>query len=362
MALIKNLLIYSLFPLFSILFGLLLIEGLLRLIGEDKQWLSLNEANIIRNFTFQYEIAGLYDAEYNSVRYVRDKFGLRGGCKEPRDIDILTVGGSTTDQRFLPLEATYQYLLQQKIYESHNKSVCISNAGVDGHTSYGHIFSFRNWFPLIPGLQPKFVLLYVGINDSVFDRIKSPMPGADIEPNVFRKNLKKFYLVQELLPLYRFIGSGFTNKSIAYAGHFPKDYEEKDYTVSKLDPRTPLLSELNSLAFGSRLEQILKEIEIMGAQPICVSQPHRYIKEIDNTLLGIPGVFDEFSGLDFDYSIKEVNKFLQNKCKENFIEISNEAIPDTLYYDGVHLTPKGSSKLAELLFNALNAKGILEKL
>ena len=44
--------------------------------------------------------------------YSRDKYGFRGRYKDLDKIDILTVGGSTTDERFLKLKDTWSEKLE----------------------------------------------------------------------------------------------------------------------------------------------------------------------------------------------------------------------------------------------------------
>ena len=121
--------------------------------------------------------------------------GLLELGKSNKDIEILTVGGSTTDQRFVPFKYTYQFVLQKKLKEHDVSFGCVSNAGVDGHSTWGHIFSFKNWFPLIPDLNPKYVLLYIGestsiMNMSLYGYYKKTTPQLDTLKNSEESFLK----------------------------------------------------------------------------------------------------------------------------------------------------------------------------
>ena len=93
---------------------------------------------------------------------MRNEFGLRDSCDSIKDIEILTIGGSTTDQRYVPFKFTYQSIIEQRLKEVDRNFGCVSNAGVDGHSTWGHLFSFEKWFPLIPNLKPNFIILYIG--------------------------------------------------------------------------------------------------------------------------------------------------------------------------------------------------------
>ena len=342
----------------SCLGGVLLIEGILQLMKGKDDWKIISKANILRNFEFQYDISNLYKSKVSSVSYVRDEFGLRDNCYEIEDIDILTIGGSTTDQRYVQFESTYQTVLQEKLRSKNLNFRCVTNAGIDGHSTWGHIFAFEHWFPLIPNLSPKFVLLYVGINDAGLDRIDSPkyIKIAKNNSRSIKGFLKQFEIAQRLLPIYRYLQSN-KNSSVEYAGHKPNKYTINDYSITKLNDETVALSQRNATAFKSRLETILHYAENLGATMICVTQPHRYVMEKNGILYGVPDVLGKgFSGLDYDYSIREINLVIGNLCGENTLDLYNYEFSDDHFYDGIHTTAQGS----EVIGNAM-AKFIIER-
>ena len=125
---------------------------------------NLNRLNLIKDDVRLYEVTHLYNAPRPVIQYSRDKYGLRGAYGRPDNIDILTVGGSTTDQRFIPDGETWQDVLQDRFAQT-GVTVVIANAGVQGQSTYGHIKNFKWWFPLIPDLTPDYILFYVGLND-----------------------------------------------------------------------------------------------------------------------------------------------------------------------------------------------------
>ena len=95
--------------------ALILLEILLRSFKKDDGWDVTREANIIRNFEFSYILNGLYPSNTQLVNYRRNEYGLRDDCTDPSEIKILTIGGSTTDQRYVAFNATYQKILQNRI-------------------------------------------------------------------------------------------------------------------------------------------------------------------------------------------------------------------------------------------------------
>ncbi len=333
--------------------GLVLVELILISFKSSSAWDKTSGANILRNFYYKFNISNLYPSDSNFVVYYRDEYGLRDDCNNTNDIEILTIGGSTTDQRYVKFKSTFQKVLQEKLSKEFNTFGCVSNAGVDGHSTWGHNFAFENWFPLIPNLSPNFILFYVGLNDTHFDRKYLPNDGFDNVTRVktFKNFLKEFEVIKKLLPIYRYVKSQF-GLILAHSGHRSITYSEKDYTVSLLNENTKSLSKENAKAFKIRFEKLLEQTELMGAIPICVTQPHRYILTLDNKKYGIPNVFaGKYSGLDFDYSLREINAVMYELCGENLIDLYNHNFLGEHFYDGAHTTDLGSIYIGEIMAN-----------
>ena len=81
-----------------------------------------------QEYTFKNK---LYEP-YNDIKYSKDEYGFRGREKNLENIDILVLGGSTTDERYLNLEDTWVERLEEKINKKFSKEIDIVNAGIDG--------------------------------------------------------------------------------------------------------------------------------------------------------------------------------------------------------------------------------------
>ena len=334
----------------SCFIGVVTVELALRILKSNDPLAHTSEANILRNFHHAYDISQISGNGTPSVDYVRNQYGLRDTCRSPADIEILTIGGSTTDQRYVPLNSTYQNIIEERIKMSSDAFGCVSNAGVDGHSTWGHLYSFKNWFPLIPGLKPKIVLLYVGVNDADFLRT-SPNIGFDtVRTNGIKGFIKRFEIVKGLLPIYRLLSQKFDNTSASYVKHLPKQYTDDDYTVNVINEQTKLLSNQNALAFRSRMENLLSEIQSLGAVPLCVTQPHRFVKEIDGEVRGLESVLGEgYSGIDYDYSILKLNEVIFDLCGSSTIDLYSHEFSNSHFYDEVHTTASGSEEIGRVI-------------
>ena len=129
-------------------------------------WIGDNYGTLVipRDFSRRFDVKGLYDNPTPTIYYRRDEHGLRGQYGDLSNIDILTIGGSTTNEVFVEEGKTWSDVLARTFAENRQPTTVV-NAGVDGQSTIGHIKNFELWFPKISGLRARFVLAYVGIND-----------------------------------------------------------------------------------------------------------------------------------------------------------------------------------------------------
>jgi len=190
-----------------------------------------SQLNLVRNATFVFDATALYPGG-GRVLYRRDAFGFRGRYPDPSRVDILTVGGSATDQRYLTEGQTWQDVLSADLSE-HGKSVSVVNAGVDGQSSYGHLKDFEAWFPTVPGLRPRYVLIYLGVND-VFSpqaRIKDDLTGRDSWRAWIQSR-------SALYRLYRTLRGMFLARFQYPVSHRHVDFQARHWTsLGRQDPR-----------------------------------------------------------------------------------------------------------------------------
>ncbi len=124
-----------------------------------------------RNLVYETTFAG-------TIEYKRDEFGFRGRMKPVSDIDFLVIGGSTTDQRYVSDASTWGNVLENRLNEP-NYNLDIVNAGVDGQSTFGHLWNFDNWLPLVPDLNVDYLVFYIGINETL------PRVNNDVFDNKF---------------------------------------------------------------------------------------------------------------------------------------------------------------------------------
>lgn len=325
---------------------------------REDQWSKVRAINIIRDVQINYDVENIYGKTLPTVTYTRDKNGLRGSCKDNKDINVLTLGGSTTDQRYISDGKTYQDFLQVQLSEKFRKQVCISNAGVDGHTTFGHLESFKIWFPLIVELKPNYFLFYVGINDAGFR--SEPNHGFDQvkrdDESIILSALRQKSAIYDLLRNLRNVWLGIRGNS-AYAGHSIKLPSETDYTSTIKTNSVEVQIAKNTEAFEKRFLELMAQVRSYGAKPICISQPHLFTKVVDGNNKGVDNVFEyagvTYNGLDYDASISALSRTMMRLCLENdgyFIDIASKKFENGDFYDPVHMTQSGAKRLANYMY------------
>lgn len=307
--------------------------------------------NIIVDQTLTFDATNLYDGG-GPVTYTRDRYGLRGHYGRPEDITVLTLGGSTTDQRYIADGLTWQDELERRLRAA-GKTVHVANAGVDGHSSFGHLASYRYWFPLIPGLKPAYTILYVGINDFFLPTPVVPWEGEATGEVTFESRIKanspfyRLYLrLWGTLVAYRL---GLWHTRIDFSRYAPVDAPRmRDHDAAARGP---------SANFRTRLGSLLNSVRKAGSVPICVTQPTWYYRvDGDGRVVGLdvdasyemPVASYEMNGLDYYLLRRKLDAVMLSACaaaQAPSIDLAVAQWEAADFYDFFHMTPKGVKKL-----------------
>lgn len=342
---------------------LLLVAGVVAIELIFGGWLDsrkLNRLNILKDRVYKHDVSGLYQTDKPLVTYTRDRHGLRGSYGAPGDIRILTVGGSTTDQRHIRDGETWQDALQRRFAKA-GLTVPFANAGVDGQSTFGHIANFKWWFPDIPGLAPEFILYYLGLNDyhkdsaDRFDQYVADRPDAGIGERI-RDNSAIWQLGKTLQGVYKAI-------VVQKIGHRRVDFGRIKWV------RVPLQENYDFMAprleaYAARLRLLADLTRQAGAIPIFVTQPSRHYRVLQGVLEGQADatLYDDrrMNGVDFRHAMQRMDRVMRMVSAEEgalFVDLAARADwVDADFYDLVHMTPQGAEKVGAFLYEALKGK------
>jgi len=239
---------------------------------------------IPRSVQMSFPDTGLYKGFSGSV-YTRDKFGLRGDYNQLDQIDVLTVGGSTTDQRYIDDNLTWQEHLRDYLEHETGSNFSIVNAGVDGQSTYGHIENFEHWFSFIPKLRARYVLYYVGLNDK-YEGLVS-LSDDYVSPVVASKESESKEKTLSLLRKSAFYNAwinavGYVRRDSGM-GHRKTNWDEENWIHSSVETGEwkndwPYLE-----AYMERLSTLIDMTENWGGKVIIVNQKSLHSRYNDST-------------------------------------------------------------------------------
>lgn len=316
-----------------------------------------------RNLKMKSHVQGLYETTLDTIVYTRDWFGLRGTStfNKPEEIYFLTVGGSTTDQKLINDDRTWQEVLERRFMEG-GRTVRISNAGFDGQSTSAHIENFDNWFRWIPRLKPRYILFYIGINDIYSAHIKekeahflSKWPGK-----------KRVFVDRSgLYDLYKKIRGTYAATS-ANVSHSKKGFDSAGliYTDSVLlDPSEHELFEKKFVPdFKERVRKLIDLTLAMGAEPIFATQSTIRAVFRDGVVVGIDGPFRlpgsqyDMNGLGFHKVSLLYAEAIRDVCAGRYKVVdltANPILHRSDYYDYHHHSESGAEKLGNELYRQL---------
>lgn len=351
--------------------ALLILAGVLGLELWFGTWFS--DIPALYNFTKPRDVRIVFEGrmagQSEDVVYTRDGFGFRG-LDGPLDrIFMLTVGGSTTDQRFITDGQTFQDLLEAH-FRRDGRTVDVVNAGIDGQSTFGHLLNFEEWFDKLPHLEPRYILFYIGINDFFdfsrrqgYDRVAKRTGSPLIR---FAKDRSAFYAA------YRIGRSFLFPPPVAHRFDIDASYfgPGSDYTTERAvaDYRTAAVEDSLS-QLGERVAELADRSRRIGARAIFVTQRSRLWHRIDGQLVGVPEWRpDEFSpalkdfpamtGVDRYHLERLQAEAILDACRKAgaiCIDLADEieVDPDRDFHDNVHTTPSGSRKIADYLYQKL---------
>jgi lysophospholipase L1-like esterase len=304
---------------------------------------------VIRDAEYRTDVRSLYGASGPAI-YRRDQWGLRGSFDDPLQVDIVTIGGSTTDQRFLTEGATWQDRLAQRL-EAMGHPVAIANAGIDGQSTVGHIAALKGWLFRIPRLHPQLVLVYAGIND-VLLQYKIDYDGVEASGFIPR-SVQYVDHRSAILGLYRTV-DGMIAAAQGRVVHRPIKLAELDINWVPTGDLKALRDDYAKRldAYEARLQTLGRLIRAWGAVPIFITQPRA-----DRQL--VPGggavmLMIRNGWMDPETRVLGLfNERTMSFCRrtgELCIDLAGElALGLDDFYDFNHNNPSGAAKIGDYL-------------
>ena len=285
----------------------------------------------------------------HAAMYKKDKFGFRGDYKNISNVKIITVGGSTTDERWIDENLTWSHLLQKKL-ENTYANIKVANAGTMGQSTIGHLKNFEIWFNQIPNLKPEYFIYYIGINDSILllkalDKYKDKRNynEADtlVSKKLFERQVRYLKNNSVFYKLFKLIDGYFLAKKYGvthFTGTWKNKKKIKPIVVNKEDKI--VLQFL--IEYQKRLKKINERTKKYKSKTIFITQNVHKDHFLSNAL-------------------NIINITTKNFCINNEIiclpldeKVNFDFEKD--FYDDIHTRPSGNKKIAEYISYELKKK------
>lgn len=284
----------------------------------------------------------------------RNSLGFRGA--EPpaafeQALSVVAVGGSTTESFYVSDGGTWPELVGKSLAPGFDR-LWVNNAGLMGHSTFGHLVLMRQH--VVP-LKPKVALFLVGIND----RTRTGLNDNEADMQRSRRGA----VTQWLLRNSELASLAWNLHRALLATKLGTDATGTDYAALPKVAATPEQAaaalaahgEDRRAAYADRLRQLVTMSREAGILPVLITQPAVYGPAMDDVTgvdLGLMQAEPVNGAVAWQLLeiYNDVTRLVAAETGTELIELAR-ALPKSTryYYDLIHFTPAGSAKVAEIV-------------
>ena len=359
-AFIKNVLAFAL----GTLLALLLVEGVLRVYNPFETRVRGDRIVLPAGKRYAFNNPAIPGLDPRIV-HTKNSLGFRGPEPPPAGLEavlsVVTVGGSTTECFYLSDGRDWPAVLQDSL-RTRFPDAWVNNAGLDGHSTYGHAILVDDY---LAGLRPRYTLFLVGLNDvgrenfaQTAAQVKGRVQWGSLEG--FVKSLAAYSEAASLgLNGYRYLRARMLGLP-----HQAVDVENLPLVeTDELDPASLLAphQERYLPAYRSRLQALVRRTRAAGLTPILITQPALYGPGIDPSTgvdLGriLVGGASGAAGWTVLEAYNQVTRDVGAEESLLVIDLAHLLERDSrYYYDFVHFNNEGAARVAALIYQPLAA-------
>jgi lysophospholipase L1-like esterase len=288
--------------------------------------------------------------------------GLRGPDypADPQQfIKIFAVGGSTTACVTLTDGKTWPDVLGKLLDAGAGKGVWINNAGIDGHSTFGHQVLLESHLRKYPA---DFIVFLIGVNDVGRDDLN------DYDTRLLERGLSwrnRMVAASELLSTAQVLRRAWRAHDTGLNHAFDMDLtrlERGAETPEQFDAQLQRHRDGHLVRYRQRVELLLETTSRLGARPVLVTQPALYGVGRDPTTgvdLGPlrwkddngPTAALKWAELDL---YNDVLRDLARRQGVVLIDAARSMPKDSKYYfDWIHYSNEGAALMAQIVQEGL---------
>ena len=345
----------------QLVIALVALEALLRIYNPIPFRLKGDKIVLPVNQIYKFENVGATKLD-RFVVHRKNSLGFRGP-EPPRDFDskltVVAIGGSTTECLFLSDGKTWTDALGRMLAEE-SQGVWINNAGLDGHSTYGHIVLLEEY---VAKLKPKIALFLVGANDVELGSSNT------FDNSMLAQPLTALATIESLVFDYSAVGSFAQNLYRAAAakrrgfGHSevdPARLERLVLDASVMDSTLRQHQNTYLSGYAERLKRIVTLSRTNHIEPVLITQPALFGETRDRAT-GVELATVKVNGRGngaLEWKLLELyndtTRRIATEQRVLLIDLAQEMPKDSrLFYDFLHFTNQGAQEVAKILFQRL---------
>ena len=301
------------------------------------------------------------------VYVTTNNLGLRGEDIPPdaeNYLTVITIGGSTTHCYYNSDDKTWPSRLEDKT-DDYFYRVWLNNAGLSGHSTYGHIVLLKDHISFI---KPKMALFLIGLNDVGREK-EDTFDLFDEESQDAVANIKRILYKSELFSLLLNIARKIAANKINLRHDITMDIKQLssfDITEDEIEVMVENHRRQYLPGYKHRIERIIDMCKENDIEPIFITQPVLYGRgndELTNVDLERIKVREGLNGLAA-WKVLEAynNATIETESKNGcfFIDLAENMPKNSeYYYELIHFTDYGNEKVASIIFEGI--KPYMEK-
>jgi len=274
-------------------------------------------------------------------------------------LKIITIGGSTTECHFLSDDKTWPYLLGKRLSDSF-RNCWLDNAGLDGHSTYGHIVLLNGH---VKKLRPSVVLFLTGINDvenaapTFHDKMNTRGAFPDWRHYIF-ENSEVLNLLLNMARGWRAQKFNNTTNDLLVLDSIQRRPLPDSTVQRRMAAQRPYLD-----AYRSRLLQLADTCLAWHILPVFITQPNQFgagrdsITGADLELFPTDAADRGINGRLMWDILEQYNDVVRRMCAEKrlpLVDLARLMPKNSLYfYDMSHFTNEGAAEVSAIVAQQL---------
>lgn len=339
---------------FGLLVAVIILEIFLHIYNPFKTRLSGKEISLPINQRYEFDHVKFHGLDEH-ILHTKNEYGFRGPLLNDYSnsaIKFFFVGGSTTECYYLSDGKDWPAVCIKKL-NSNGPQLWYNNAGLDGHSTFGHALLLNDH---IVGYKPNYVFFLTGANDIAAE-------GLNRFENAMTGSKKRFLQNFELYNLYLNFKLSALAKKRGVA-HTALDFIKLG-TADTSDAKQFSANNKAIEAYKERLDQLYEICIKNNIIPVFISQPCLLKPGIDPETKKNTATypFADHSGLYYYKGLAEYNNAMRDFCDKKHLFFIDAAalMPSSseYFYDYFHYTNAGANKLGNIIADEITRQKIL---